>query len=144
MCAYTLDARQFQATRESSPFFLYNAALRSRDAAAVGRWRDFSCVFEAALKKLPDNACRVFRGLDCSLTEVSHLCETGGRVWLNSVTSCTTDKQVIMVRILLRVSFAFLSLCTSAMLISICFVSPITLLAGNLRYRSRWQPRHVP
>jgi serine/threonine protein kinase len=143
VCAYTLDAQQFQATRESSPFFLYNAALRSRDAAAVGRWRDFSCVFEAALKKLPDNACRVFRGLDCSLTEVSHLYETGGRVWLNSVTSCTTDKQVTMVRTLLRVSYAFMSLSTSTMLSSICLVSSVTILAGNLRHRSRWQPRHV-
>ena len=99
VCAYTLDARQFQASREASIFFLYNAALRSRDCTAVARWRDFSFVFEAALKKLPDQECTVFRGLDCSLTEISHLYETGGKVWLNSVTSCTTDKQGTMVRI---------------------------------------------
>lgn len=33
------------------------------------------------------------RGLDCPLTEVSHLYVTGGVVWHNSVTSTTTDKE---------------------------------------------------
>ncbi len=32
------------------------------------------------------------RGLDCPLTEVSHLYVSGGVVWYNSVTSTTTDK----------------------------------------------------
>ena len=32
------------------------------------------------------------RGLDCSLTEISHLYIEGGIVWYNSVTSTTTDK----------------------------------------------------
>jgi hypothetical protein len=34
----------------------------------------------------------VCRGLDCPLTEVSHLYVSGGVVWYNSVTSTTTDK----------------------------------------------------
>ncbi len=34
----------------------------------------------------------VNRGLDCPLTEVSHLYVAGGAVWHNSVTSTTTDK----------------------------------------------------
>jgi serine/threonine protein kinase len=98
LCAYTLDARQFNGTREASPFFLYNAALRSRDASLIARWSDFSYVFEAALKKLPDNDCTVYRGLDCPLTEVSHLYEKRKLVWFNSVTSCTMYKQGTMVR----------------------------------------------
>ncbi len=32
------------------------------------------------------------RGLDCSLTDVSHLYVEGGIVWSNSVMSTTTDK----------------------------------------------------
>jgi serine/threonine protein kinase len=110
LCTYTLDARQFNGTREASPFFLYNAALRSRDASLVARWSEFSYVFEAALKKLPDNDCTVYRGLDCPLTEVSHLYEKGKLVWFNSVTSCTTDQQGTMVRRALcrmRVSMLF-------------------------------------
>jgi hypothetical protein len=97
LCVYTLDASQFEGTRESSPFFLYNAALRSRDVIQVARWSDFSLVFDAALKKLPDTECTLFRGLDCPLTEESHLYEKGKMAWFNSVTSCTTDKQRTMV-----------------------------------------------
>jgi serine/threonine protein kinase len=98
LCTYTLDARNFNGARESSPFFLYNAALRSRDASLIDRWRDFSYVFEAALKKLPDNNCTLYRGLDCPLTEYSDLYEKGKLVWFNSVMSCTSDKQGTMVR----------------------------------------------
>jgi serine/threonine protein kinase len=97
LCAYTLDARELQGTKESSPFFLFNAALRSRDRDLVDRWRDFSFVFESALKKLPCEVCTVYRGLDCPLTEVSNLYEKSKRVWFNSVTSCTADKQKTLV-----------------------------------------------
>ena len=39
----------------------YNTALRSRDAAAVQRWQDYSCVFESGLNKLPPVKCTVYR-----------------------------------------------------------------------------------
>ncbi len=109
LCAYTRDASEFNATKEASPFFLYNAALRSRDPVRVAQWRDFSYAFDTALRKLPDKHCTVYRGLDCPLTEVSHLYEKGKLVWFNSVTSCTVDKQVTMVR--LRACSAVVAFC---------------------------------
>jgi hypothetical protein len=36
------------------------------------------------------------RGLDCPLTEVSHLYTEGGLVWHNSITSTTTDKSATL------------------------------------------------
>jgi hypothetical protein len=60
LCTYTLDATNYGGTKQESPYFLYNAALRSRDAVLVDRWQDFSVVFQAALNKLPDNECTVY------------------------------------------------------------------------------------
>ncbi len=88
----------------------YNKALRDGDLEGIERWRDFSLVFDSGLSKLPAQACTVYRseprpfnfsfirprivlrGLDCPLTEVSHLYVEGCIVWFNSVTSTTTDK----------------------------------------------------
>ncbi len=38
----------------------------------------------------------MYRGLDCPLTEVSHLYSEGGIAWHNSVTSTTTDKDATL------------------------------------------------
>jgi hypothetical protein len=96
ICAYTCDAREFGSTREESPFFKYNKALRDGDLEVVAQWSDFSFVFCSGLSKLPALKCTVYRGLDCPLTEVSHLYSEGGIVWHNSVTSTTTDKDATL------------------------------------------------
>ncbi len=58
-------------------------------AQCIGQYR---CLFIAPLLA-PTHR---FRGLDCPLTEVSHLYAEGGIVWLNSVTSTTTDKNATL------------------------------------------------
>jgi hypothetical protein len=92
VCLYTLDARQHGGLREHSVFYLYNAALRSGEADAVALWGEYSFVFCSALEQLPSVAATVFRGLDLPLTQLSHMYSKGSTVWLNSVTSTTTDK----------------------------------------------------
>ena len=92
VCVYTLDARQHGGLKEDSVFYVYNAALRSAQAEAVGKWSQFSLLFCSALDKLPSVAMTVFRGLDMPLTQLSHLYTKGSTVWLNAVTSTTTDK----------------------------------------------------
>ncbi len=92
VCLYTLDARKHGGLREHSVFYAYNAALRSGDAGAVALWDEYSFVFCSALEKLPSVAATVFRGLDLPLTQLSHMYSKGSTVWLNSVTSTTTDK----------------------------------------------------
>jgi hypothetical protein len=92
LCLYTLDARQHGGLREHSVFYAYNAALRSGDARAVALWGEYSFVLCSALEQLPSVAATVFRGLDLPLTQLSHMYSKGSTVWLNSVTSTTTDK----------------------------------------------------
>ena len=92
VCLYTLDARQHGGLREHSVFYVYNAALRSGQADAVALWGEYSFVFCSALEKLPSVAATVFRGLDLPLTQLTHMYAKGSTVWLNSVTSTTTDK----------------------------------------------------
>jgi hypothetical protein len=92
VCLYTLDARQHGGLREHSVFYAYNAALRSGEAGAVALWGEYSFVFCSALEQLPSVSATVFRGLDLPLTQLSHMYSKGRTVWLNSVTSTTTDK----------------------------------------------------
>jgi hypothetical protein len=92
VCLYTLDARQHGGLREHSVFYVYNAALRSGQADAVALWGEYSFVFCSALEKLLSVAATVFRGLDLPLTQLTHMYAKGSTVWLNSVTSTTTDK----------------------------------------------------
>ena len=92
VCLYTLDARQHGGLREHSVFYVYNAALRSGQADAVALWSEYSFLFCSALEKLPSVAATVFRGLDLPLTQLTHMYSKGSTVWLNSVTSTTTDK----------------------------------------------------
>jgi hypothetical protein len=93
VCIYTLDARKYGGLRENSVFYVYNAALRSGEASAVALWGEYSFVFCSALEQLPSVAATVFRGLDLPLTQLSHMYSRGSTVWLNSVTSTTTDKE---------------------------------------------------
>ena len=92
VCLYTLDATNYGGLRQQSLYFVYNAALRSGEAGAVGLWSAFSFLFCSALDKLPSVAITVFRGLDVPLTQLSHVYKRGSTVWLNAVTSTTTDK----------------------------------------------------
>jgi len=92
VCLYTLDATSHGGLREESVYYVYNAALRLGQAEAVELWSSFSFLFCNALEKLPSVAVTVFRGLDVPLTQLSHLYRKGSTVWLNAVTSTTTDK----------------------------------------------------
>ena len=98
VCLYTLDAREHGGLREHSVFYAYNAALRSGEADAVALWGEFSFVFCSALEQLPSVAATVFRGLDLPLTQQSHMYSKGSTVWLNSVTSATTDKDTTLLQ----------------------------------------------
>ncbi len=71
---------------------MYNAALRSAQEEAVALWAVYSFLFCSALVKLPSVTATVFRGLDFSLTQLSHMYSKGSTVWLNAATSTTTDK----------------------------------------------------
>jgi hypothetical protein len=55
-------------------------------------------VFCSALEQLPSVAATVFRGLDLPLTQQSHMYSKGSTVWLNSVTSATTDKDTTLLQ----------------------------------------------
>ena len=98
VCLYTLDARQHGGLREHSVFHMYNAALRSGQVDAVSLWGEYSFMFCSALEKLPSVAATVFRGLDLPLTQLSHMYTRGSTVWLNSVTSTTTDKDTTLLQ----------------------------------------------
>ena len=100
VCVYTLDARQHGGLKEDSVFHVYNAALRSAQAEAVGKWSQFSLVFCSALDKLPSVAMTVYRGLDVPLTQLSHLYTKGSTVWLNAGAFTTTDKAGTLLQII--------------------------------------------
>jgi hypothetical protein len=96
VCLYTLDARRHGGLKEHSVFYAYNAALRSGEAGAVALWSEYSFLFCSALEKLPSVAATVFRGLNLPLTQLSHMYCKGSTVWLNSVTSTSTDKDITL------------------------------------------------
>ena len=89
---YTMDARNYGGAKEHSVFYAYNKALRTAEPLTVQQWCVFSLVFCSALDKLPSVEATVFRGLSLPLTQLSHLYTKGSTVWLNAVTSTTTDK----------------------------------------------------
>jgi len=92
VCLYTLHARQHGGLRQHSVFYVYNAALRWRQAEAVALCSQYWFLFCSALDKLPSVTGTVFRGLHLPLTQLTHMYSKGSTVWLNSVTSTTTDQ----------------------------------------------------
>ena len=67
-------------TWETSPFFIYNKALRILDFEAIAAWQDYSYFLMSGLKKLPSVQRKVWRGLNLRLTQISHLYEKGSIV----------------------------------------------------------------
>jgi hypothetical protein len=92
LSVYTTDARDHGGLREHSIFFVYNSAIRSANPQDVELWSEFSLLFCTALEKLPSELKTVFRGLDVPMTQLSHQYVANSTVWLNSMTSTTTDK----------------------------------------------------
>ena len=92
VCLYTLHARQHGGLRQHSVFYVCNAALRWRQAEAVALCSQYWFLFCSALDKLPSVTGTVFRGLHLPLTQLTHMYSKGSTVWLNSVTSTTTDQ----------------------------------------------------
>jgi hypothetical protein len=90
-----MDGSHFSNTygTEDSPYYHFNSTCRSRDATAVERWADFSCLFCSALDKLPSKEITVYRGLNVPLSQVSHEYKASKVVWLVSVTSTTSDEK---------------------------------------------------
>jgi len=88
-----MDGVRFGLTTEDSPYYYFNAACRSRAAAAVQPWAEFSCLFCSALDKLPSQEITVYRGLNVPLSQVSHEYTVNNIVWLVSVTSTTSDER---------------------------------------------------
>ncbi len=89
---YTASQGPFKCPTHGAPFASYNKALRDAAADSVHAWSGYSLLLVNALTKLPRVACSVYRGLDCALSEVSHLYRKGGFVWYRSPTSTTVDK----------------------------------------------------
>ena len=90
-----MDGSKFSQSlgTEDSPYYHFNSTCRSRDATAVQRWADFSCLFCSALDKLPSQEITVYRGLNVPLSQVSHEYKANKVVWLVSVTSTTSDEK---------------------------------------------------
>jgi hypothetical protein len=95
---YTASQGPFVCPTHGALFASYNRALRDAVADSVDAWGGYSFLFVNALLKLPSVAspCTVYRGLDCALSEVSHLYRKGGFVWFRSPTSTTVDKDITM------------------------------------------------
>jgi len=67
-------------TWQTSPFFIYNKALRILDFETIAAWQDYSYFLMSGLKKLPSIPRKVWRGLNLRLTQISHLYEKGSTV----------------------------------------------------------------
>jgi hypothetical protein len=93
---YTASQGLFVCPTHGAPFTSYNKALRDADADSVNAWSGYSFLLVNALRKLPSVACTVYRGLNCALSQVSHLYRKGSFVWYRSPTSTTVDKDKTM------------------------------------------------
>ncbi len=89
---YSASQGPFVCPTHGAPFASYNKALRDDAAISINAWSGYSFLLLNALLKLPSVACTVYRGLNCALSEVSHLYMKGGFVWYRSPTSTTIDK----------------------------------------------------
>jgi hypothetical protein len=89
---YSASQGPFVCPTHGAPFTSYNSALRSADTVSINSWSGYSFLLVNALMKLPSVTSTVYRGLDCSLSEVSHLYRKGSFVWYRSPTSTTSDK----------------------------------------------------
>jgi serine/threonine protein kinase len=67
-------------TWQTSPFFIYNKALRLLDFETIAAWQDYSYFLISGLKKLPSIRRKVWRGLNLRLTQISHLYQKGSQV----------------------------------------------------------------
>ncbi len=67
-------------TWQTSPFFIYNKALRLVDQESITAWQHYSYFLTNGLKKLPSNRRTVWRGLNLRLTQISHLYQKGSLV----------------------------------------------------------------
>jgi serine/threonine protein kinase len=93
---YTASKGYAVCPTHNAPYVSYNAALRSLKPDSVSAWSDYSFLLYNALLKLPSVPCTVYRGLDCPLSDLSHLYWKGGFVWYAQPTSTTTDKEKTM------------------------------------------------
>ena len=93
---YTASQGPFVCPTRGALFASYNKALRDAVADSVHAWSGYSFLLVNALLKLPSVACTVYRGLNCALSEVSHLYRKGGFVWYRSPTSTTIDRDRTM------------------------------------------------
>lgn len=93
---YTASQDYAVCPTHNAPYVSYNAALRSLKPHSVSVWSNYSFLLYNALLKLPSVACTVYRGLDCPLSDLSHLYWKGGFVWYAQPTSTTTDKDTTM------------------------------------------------
>jgi serine/threonine protein kinase len=67
-------------TTQTSPFFIYNKALRVLDYETIAAWQDFSYFLLSGVNKLPNVERKVWRGLNIRLTQISHLYQKGSLV----------------------------------------------------------------
>ncbi len=67
---------------EDSPYYVYNAALRSRDGPSIRNWQDYSYYMVNALDKLPPIETICYRGESKKVTELSRQYAKGNQVFL--------------------------------------------------------------
>jgi hypothetical protein len=84
--------------RDYQVYFLYNAACRNRDAAAVERFQNFSFHFMSALQKLPPvvlgPGAKLYRGFGQRLDAMNDLYNKNNEVCWHQTSSVTSDRTV--------------------------------------------------
>ncbi len=77
---WSADVSVFGESTESSPYSIYNSALRQRDQPSILRWKDFSYFLVNALQKMPPVKATTFRGENKRVTELSRQYRRGNQV----------------------------------------------------------------
>jgi hypothetical protein len=81
ICWWSADVSTLsEMTTDQSPYYVYNTALRQRDAIRLNLWKHFSCYFINGLQKIPPTAAESFRGEKNRVTELSTQYTKGSQV----------------------------------------------------------------
>jgi hypothetical protein len=85
---WSADVQTLGGDSEMSPFYVYNAALRSRNQDLIKPWSDYSFFFVNALKKLPRVEMTTYRGVSMRVTELSRQYVKDNQVDTRAHTTC--------------------------------------------------------
>jgi hypothetical protein len=90
ICWWSADVSLLsEMTTDQSPYYVYNVALRQRDASRIILWKHFSCYFISGLQKIPPTAAECFRGEKNRVMELSKQYTRGSQVCFRLI-SCVS------------------------------------------------------